>query len=271
MPERTCIMISSTLLDLAEHRKDVLEACLRQGMEPMCMERLPESDTEAVRLTLDMADRADVYLGLLAHSYGRVPQGHTVSLVELEYKRAVERGIPCLMFLIDREHPIRIEDVEMGEGAARLAALKARVKAASTFKSPADLRQQIITHLAALRKPDLLAFHYVGEIPAPPEAYIAHPYTLLQTRDLVGRQAELNALTDWATGRGEAIRPRHGRSIERPHTPQQWGLVAARNHRRELGAPEPALPPFDASKFEPMPEVDINPHDEYFVEPTEDQ
>ena len=44
MPDRTCIMISSTLLDLPEHRKDVFEACLRQGMEPMCMERLPDSD-----------------------------------------------------------------------------------------------------------------------------------------------------------------------------------------------------------------------------------
>ena len=199
MPERTCIMISSTLMDLPEHRKDVLEACLRQGMEPMRLERLPESDAQAMQVTLEMADRADVYLGILAHRYGHVPQGQAMSLVELEYNRVVERDIPCLMFLIDREHPIKIEEVEMGEGAARLAALKARVPVAGTFKSPADLRQQIISHLAALRKPDLLAFHYVGEIPAPPEAYIAHPYTLLQTRDLVGRQAELNALTDWVT------------------------------------------------------------------------
>ena len=39
--------------------------------------------------------------------------------------------------------------------------------------------------------------HRQTSIPAPPEPYIAHPYTLLQLRDLVGRQAELNALTDW--------------------------------------------------------------------------
>ena len=30
-----------------------------------------------------------------------------------------------------------------------------------------------------------------------------------------------------------------------------------------LGAPEPELPPFDESKFEPMPTVEINPDDEY--------
>jgi len=42
-----------------------------------------------------------------------------------------------------------------------------------------------------------------------------------------------------------------------------WGLVAAEKHLRELGAPEPELPPFDASKFEPMPEVEIDPDDEF--------
>ena len=36
-----------------------------------------------------------------------------------------------------------------------------------------------------------------SDIPTPPEAFIAHPYTLLQTHRLVGRQPELNLLTDW--------------------------------------------------------------------------
>jgi tetratricopeptide (TPR) repeat protein len=48
-----------------------------------------------------------------------------------------------------------------------------------------------------------------------------------------------------------------------------WGLVAARKHLRELGAPEPQMPPFDESKYEPMPEVEINPHDEFYVEEDE--
>ncbi len=39
--------------------------------------------------------------------------------------------------------------------------------------------------------------HRATSIPAAPEPYIAHPYTLLQSRDLIGRQTELNALTDW--------------------------------------------------------------------------
>lgn len=44
-----------------------------------------------------------------------------------------------------------------------------------------------------------------------------------------------------------------------------WGLVAAWQRQQELGAPELPMPPFDASKFEPMPEVEIDPEDEFHV------
>jgi hypothetical protein len=43
-------------------------------------------------------------------------------------------------------------------------------------------------------------------------------------------------------------------------------LTNARRHLQALGAPEPELPPFDASKFEPMPDVELNPRDEFYVE-----
>ena len=45
--------------------------------------------------------------------------------------------------------------------------------------------------------PKVVSLHYVADIPAPPEPYIAHPYTLLQTKRLIGRKEQLNLLTDW--------------------------------------------------------------------------
>ena len=42
-----------------------------------------------------------------------------------------------------------------------------------------------------------------------------------------------------------------------------WGLERARGLLRELGAGEPEMPAFDASKFEPMPEVEFDPADEF--------
>ncbi len=41
------------------------------------------------------------------------------------------------------------------------------------------------------------------------------------------------------------------------------GLEKAGRHLRELGASEPEMPAFDESKFEPMPEVEIDPADEF--------
>ena len=46
-----------------------------------------------------------------------------------------------------------------------------------------------------------------------------------------------------------------------------WGLEKAKAHLKELGAPEPSMPPFDESKYEPMPEIELNPKDEFWVDP----
>ncbi len=196
------VMISSTARDLPEHRKVVLEACLRQGMFPMMMEHLPASDADAIAESLRLVNEADLYLGIFAFRYGYVPKDYEISITEMEYNRAVERGIPRLIFIIDKVHAIKFDDVEMGEGASKLNALKARMKnerVVNFFKSPEELHSNVINSLSHYRQSDPTAFHYVSDIPVPPEPYIAHPYTLLQTRNLVGRQAELNLLTDWVT------------------------------------------------------------------------
>ena len=198
-PKRT-VMISGTARDLPEHREEVMAACLRQGMFPIMMEHLPSSDADAIAGSLAMVDRADIYLGIYAYRYGYVPEGHSISVTEMEYNRAAERGIPRLLFVMDKAHPITIDQVETGEGVARLARFKERVlkeRVVSFFASPADLRARVIDALSGYRVSDLTAFHYIRDIPALPEPYIAHPYTLLQTHGLIGRKNELNLLTDW--------------------------------------------------------------------------
>ncbi|HEX7314207.1 MAG TPA: DUF4062 domain-containing protein [Pyrinomonadaceae bacterium] len=204
--KRPVVMVSSTARDLPAHRKEVEDACLRQGMFPLMMERLPASDAEAISASLGMVDEADVYVGVFAHRYGYVPRESNprqISVTEMEYERAVERNIPRQIFIIDKKQPLgdfTIDDIDKGESAERLAQFKSRVETENIvnyFKSPADLRAHVINSLSQLRKPDLTTFHYVSDIPEPPEPFIAHPYTLLQTHRLVGRQPELNLLADW--------------------------------------------------------------------------
>ncbi len=199
------VVISSTVLDLPEHRKGVLDACLRQGMFPLMMEHLPATPQGAISESLRLVKEATIYLGIFARRYGYVPEGHDVSITEMEYEKAGELELPRLVFLMHDEHLIRHSDVDIGEGGERIGRLRERLETEQVvgfFRSADDLRAQVIDALARHRRSNVASFHFVRDIPKPPEAYVAHPYTLLQTGDLVGRQAELNQLTDWVAQAG---------------------------------------------------------------------
>ncbi|MDH3664977.1 MAG: DUF4062 domain-containing protein [Alphaproteobacteria bacterium] len=204
-------MISSTAFDLPEHREQVRDACMRSGFAPYeMMENLNAMDADAIEASLAMVDKADVYIGIFAFRYGYVPDGKDISITEMEYSRAVDQGKPRLLFFMHDDHPITAKMVETGAGAEKLAALKDRAakdRVAQFFKSSDALRGDVIGALHEL-KPKLdkgqddpaeaaRRLHRRTPIPVPPAPYIAHPYTLSQTRDLVGRRDELNALTHW--------------------------------------------------------------------------
>lgn len=150
-------MVSSTARDLPEHRREVMDACLQQGMLPKMMEHLPASDAEAIAASLHMVDEADIYIGIFAHRYGFIPQENNsqqIAITEMEYNRAVERNISRLIFMIGDDHPVFAKDVEKGDSAAKLEAFKARIqleRVIKFFNSSADLRAHVINSLSQLR------------------------------------------------------------------------------------------------------------------------
>src|SRR5262245_39726236 len=118
------VMVSSTARDLPEHRCQVIEACQRIGMMSLSMEHLPADPNEAAQVSVRMVDEADVYVGIFAYRYGYVPAGSKISVTEMEYNRAVERNLPCLIFFMHEDYKVKLRDVETGRGAAKLARLK---------------------------------------------------------------------------------------------------------------------------------------------------
>lgn len=229
-------MISSTSLDLPEHRKEVLDACSRMGVTPLMMEHLPALDADAIEASIDLVNQADIYIGIFAHRYGYIPTENNpdeISITEMEYNRAVERPIPRFIFFVHDDHPIKkASEIEKGVGGEKLDNLKKQIgtkRVASFFKSPEDLRGHVISTLVAYKeklaekeekvdkvdeaKAAAAAFHNITDIPKPPEVYVAHPYTLLQTHGLVGRQDELNLLTDWVANPKSDIYKAHILSI----------------------------------------------------------
>ncbi|MBI5960370.1 MAG: DUF4062 domain-containing protein, partial [Chloroflexi bacterium] len=202
MSERIDVFISSTSRDLPAHRQQAMDACLRMGMFPIMMEHLPASDADAIEASLKMVDEAEIYLGIFAWRYGYIPAGYDISITEMEYRRAVERGIPRLIFVMHDDHPITGAEIEKGAGAIKLAAFKERLLAdqvVNFFKSSEELRGQVIHSLVPHRAADPGNLHsrHASDIPLPPAPYIAHPYSLLQTKQVIGRQKELGVLNEW--------------------------------------------------------------------------
>lgn len=76
------------------------------------MEHLPASDEDAITASLDLVDEADIYLGVFAFRYGHVPQGYDRSITEMEYERAVERGIQRICFVMADDHRVVPGDAE---------------------------------------------------------------------------------------------------------------------------------------------------------------
>lgn len=195
------VMVSSTAKDLSEYRQQVKDACMRLGVHPLMMEHLPAVDADAIAESLAMVDASEIYLGVFAHRYGYVPAGHNISITEMEYERAVQKGIPRLLFLADENVPAAPEYADRGPAGDKLKKLKERIKAERVvkfFRDPTHLREEVILSLAVYCNLANREFRRDrSAIPEPPTPYVAHPYLLLQTSDLIGRQRELGVLTDW--------------------------------------------------------------------------
>ena len=203
-------MISSTARDLPEHRGMVMDACQRLGFQPIMMEHLAAQDRSAGEVSIGMVEEADVYLCIFAYAYGSSPDNDERSYTEIELDKAVSLGVPVIPFFADENTPWPPRLVDKGEKAEKLERLKkkaAKDRVVPRFKSPEDLRGLVIhalgefeqTRTSAFDRPAKLELHPTNIIPAAPQPYIAHPYSLLQTSQVVGRQDELNLLTDWVT------------------------------------------------------------------------
>jgi len=156
------VMVSSTYAELVEHRRAVREAMPGQRLLAIAMEddaALPDQDL--INASLAKVDEADAYVGLISYRYGQMPKCPTrnpdrLSLTELEFHRAVARGIPVCMFIMHGDHPVPRRAVGEERGAKQKLrsflnlAKKDRIYA--EFKSVEDLKTKAVQSLGALRE-----------------------------------------------------------------------------------------------------------------------
>ncbi len=111
------VMVSSTFLDLSEHRKALMEELTKNKLFPICMEHytLIPDDT-IIGSSIRMVRQGSAYIGLIGHRYGNIPNGsmnpNGNSISCLEFEEAQKLNRPILIFVMGEDHPITAKDVE---------------------------------------------------------------------------------------------------------------------------------------------------------------
>jgi tetratricopeptide (TPR) repeat protein len=196
-PGQLTAMISSTALDLLEHRALAHQACLDAGVFPIGMEHLPARDATGIAASLEMVEQADIYLGVYAFRYGWVPDGQDISITEIEFDHAVERKAQgklreILVFTAHEGHAVTRRDVEADKVAQeKLDKFKARAadgRVRKEFKSAEELHRLILQALSEFKNRQQRA------VDAATDARPAHtfiPHNLPRLQPFFGREAEL--------------------------------------------------------------------------------
>ncbi len=156
-PRKFKVFMSSTSLDLQRERQAVEEALRRMctasfsGMEYFGSR--PETPKE---VCLEEVSRADVYVGFFAHCYSDIDPESGLAMTELEYRKARECDIPCLIYMIDESVPVLPAHIEQEpEAIAKLKTLKQDLlskHAVSFFTNPDNLAMQVVAGLNNLFK-----------------------------------------------------------------------------------------------------------------------
>ena len=103
------IYLSSTFEDLKDFRQAVLEGLRQSEYDVVNMENYVAGAQRPVEKCLKDVAKAGLYIGLFAFRYGYVPPAQHqnprgLSMTELEYRKAQELKIPCLVFLAKEDY-----------------------------------------------------------------------------------------------------------------------------------------------------------------------
>jgi hypothetical protein len=127
MDKKYQVFVSSTYEDLKEHRDQAVKTILRMGHLPVGMEMFNAADSTQWEIIKRHIDNSDYYVVVLAHRYGSMDE-EGISYTEKEYDYALEKGVPCLGFVIDSSVNWSPSLMAKGDDAVKLEAFKTKIK-----------------------------------------------------------------------------------------------------------------------------------------------
>lgn len=129
------IFISSTYEDLKDYRQRALDVIVSLKQTYEGMEFFGADARTPLEVMLDKLSYCQLYIGIIGMRYGSVDTNSQKSYTELEYEKARELGIPCLIYIIDEENAlIPPKYVERGASADKLDIFKNKLRSEHVVK-----------------------------------------------------------------------------------------------------------------------------------------
>ncbi|MFL6198033.1 MAG: DUF4062 domain-containing protein, partial [Thermoanaerobaculia bacterium] len=144
------VYVSSTYSDLRTCRERARSALRKLGHIDIAMEHYVSEHRPPLKKCLEDVAGCDLYLGILAFRYGYIPPGEGRSVTELEYRKAVETGKPCLFFLLKEDAPWPVDQIEV-VALEKIKALRQEIQEKfliSFFTDATELEARILEALA---------------------------------------------------------------------------------------------------------------------------
>ena len=142
--------MSSTYDDLKEERREVIHVLRELNCIPCGMETFPADNDKQFEFIKDVIDECDYFVLIIANRYGSVGSSG-LSFTEMEYRYAVEKGMPVLVFIHSDRKSISIEKSECDP--KRREKLEEFIKLASTdrmaqfWKEKNELAKKVSTSM----------------------------------------------------------------------------------------------------------------------------
>jgi phosphoserine phosphatase len=143
------VFISSTFKDLEAYRKTVRDAVRELGAVDVSMEHFGSRDDrpkdECIKL---IREQSDVFVGIIAHRYGYIPDGDSMSILEAEYDAATSAQLPRFIYMLKDEVAWPADLKDSGESAQKLSAFKQRLLKRHIVQGFTN-KDDVATHVAA--------------------------------------------------------------------------------------------------------------------------
>lgn len=122
--------LSSTFKDLEQHRTAVIARLRRlDGMEVRCMEDFGARPGSPKEFCVREARECDLFIGVIGHLYGFVPDGDETSITEQEYEAAEAAGKDMLLFVAPDDFSVPVKLLRNDSDPERQEAFRERVLA----------------------------------------------------------------------------------------------------------------------------------------------